>query len=307
MGDHGKPATLQSIFGTETNTFHFNYLYGSAMVSSITNNLGFGVSKYYEDSRNLITCVSNYFGEDCISAFEYQNDALGRRSERLDFDENLLVKTNSFEYNNYSEIAGATMNTNNYNFTMDDIGNRTDHLINDIEARYENNNDSLNRYSDTFSTDRVYNKGYDFDADGNMTNAIQYATPWDTWQYTWNAENRMTSARNTQYGIYVTYAYDYQGRMFEKVTNGVTNNFVWKGNHIVMEVKSESGEVKTNSFVWANGETLTASLDGETVFYAHDANKNVTDLVDDDGDVVAHYEYSPFGVITTDPTGSLTG
>nr|MDA3799730.1 RHS repeat-associated core domain-containing protein [Kiritimatiellia bacterium] len=34
------------------------------------------------------------------------------------------------------------------------------------------------------------------------------------------------------------------------------------------------------------------------VFYCHDANKNVTDLVDTIGDVVAHYEYSPFGVIT---------
>jgi RHS repeat-associated protein len=62
----------------------------------------------------------------------------------------------------------------------------------------------------------------------------------------------------------------------------------------------------TNFYTWANGETLTASLDGETVFYCHDANKNVTDLVDDSGDSVAHYEYSPFGVITTDPIGSLS-
>jgi RHS repeat-associated protein len=293
--DYGRQSSISAIFGSETNTFHFNYLYGSSMVSSITNNLGFGVSKYYEDNRNLIVGISNYFGEDCISSFIYDNDALGRRTERLDFDENLLVKTNSFAYNGYQEINEADMGTNEYIFTYDDIGNRTEHLINDVYARYENNNDSLNRYSDTYSTDRVYNKGYDFDADGNMTNAIQYATPWDTWQYTWNAENRMTSARNTQYGIYVTYAYDYQGRMFEKVTNGSTNHFIWNGNHIIAEMTDST----TNSFVWSNGETLTASLDGETIFYCHDANKNVTDLVDDSGDIVVHYEYSPFGVQTT--------
>jgi RHS repeat-associated protein len=288
-------ATMHAVFGSETNTFHFNYLDGSAMVSSITNNLGFGVSKYYEDNRNLIVGVSNYFGANCISAFEYQNDALGRRSERLDFDENLVAKTNSFAYNQHQEIDEVIMGTNEYIFTYDDIGNRTEHLIKDIYARYENNNDSLNRYSDTYSTDRVYNKGYDFDADGNMTNVIQYATPWDTWQYTWNAENRMTSARNTQYGIYVTYAYDYQGRMFEKVTNGVTNNFIWAGNHIISEMTDSA----TNYYTWANGETLTASIDGEPVFYCHDANKNVTDLVDDSGDIVVHYKYSPFGVRTT--------
>ena len=46
------------------------------------------------------------------------------------------------------------------------------------------------------------------------------------------------------------------------------------------------------------------NLDGETVFYCHDANKNVTDLVDTSGDSAAHYEYSPFGVIT-EQSGTL--
>jgi len=32
--DYGRPATLHSIFGSETNTFHYNYLYGSATVLS---------------------------------------------------------------------------------------------------------------------------------------------------------------------------------------------------------------------------------------------------------------------------------
>jgi RHS repeat-associated protein len=112
----------------------------------------------------------------------------------------------------------------------------------------------------------------------------------------------MTSAHNTQDGTYITYNYDYQGRMVQKVVNNETNHFVWNGNHIIAEMTESS----TNCYTWFGGETLTASLDGETVFYAHDANKNVTDLVDDSGDLVAHYEYSPFGVITTDPTGSLS-
>jgi RHS repeat-associated protein len=36
-------------------------------------------------------------------------------------------------------------------------------------------------------------------------------------------------------------------------------------------------------------------LNGTNVFYAYDANGNVTDLVDNNGDSVAHYEYDPFG------------
>jgi len=248
------------------------------------------------DLQSFIIFVSNYFGSSPISSFVYENDALERRTERLDSDDNLLVTTNGFAYNHYSEVTNAIMSTNNYNFIMDDIGNRTEHVINDIPAEYENDQDSNNRYRDTYSTNLVYNKRYEFDLDGNMTQVTDYISgvEYPTWQYTWNGENRMVSATNTADGTYVTYKYDYQGRMFEKVTNGDTTRFIWNGNHIIAELS----EASTNLYVWVNGEILTANLNGETVFYCHDANKNVTDLVDTSGDSVAHYEYSPFGVIT---------
>jgi len=234
-------------------------------------------------------------------------------SQRVDNNVDYSVAiTNSFDYNNYSELVDATMGTDNYNFDMDNIGNRTDHVINDIPAEYygdwPNVHGKLNRYSDTTSTNLVYNQHYDFDLDGNMTTITQYdlndANSWLAWQYTWNAENRMVSATNCVDGTYVTYKYDYQGRMFEKVTNGDKTRFIWNGNHIIAELITNNSQLITNLYVWSQGELLCANLGGTTVFYCHDANKNVTDLVDTSGDSVAHYEYSPFGVIT-EQSGSL--
>ncbi|MDA3799839.1 MAG: RHS repeat-associated core domain-containing protein, partial [Kiritimatiellae bacterium] len=287
---YGRQSSIAAFSNGETNTFHFNYLHGSAMVSSITNNLGFGISKYYEDSRNLIVGISNYFGSSSVSSFEYQNDALGRRTERLDSDENLLVKTNSFSYNNYSEIVGATMNTNLYHFDHDNIGNRVYAEFPNYEEEYEV--DSLNAYTEISAYNPAFfHDKFVYDLDGNMlTNQIKYSS--EVWAYTWNGENRMTSATNTADGTFVTYAYDFQGRMFSKTTNGDETTFVWNGNHIIAEMTDSL----TNFYTWANGETLKASLDGETVFYCHDANKNVTDLVDDSGTHFVHYDYSPFGV-----------
>ena len=45
----------------------------------------------------------------------------------------------------------------------------------------------------------------------------------------------------------------------------------------------------------------------EKIYYYHtDANKNVTELSDESGNVVAHYEYSPFGSLTK-VTGDYAG
>ena len=183
------------------------------------------------------------------------------------------------------------MNTNYYQFEHDDIGNRTYAEFPNHEEEYDSDNQNAYTEINTYSPAFTYDK-FAYDLDGNMlTNQIRYSN--NVWAYTWNGENRMTSATNCVDGTYVTYKYDYQGRMFEKTTNGDVTRFLWNGNHIISEMTDST----TNLYVWANGEILTASLNGETVFYCHDANKNVTDLVDTSGDSVAHYEYSPFGVI----------
>jgi len=198
------------------------------------------------------------------------------------------------------------MNTNNYQFTFDDIGNREYYFFNNSPVEYDCN--SVNQYVNKFFNNMSTNifTSYHYDSDGNL---VDYSRSYNdgngsqqqfAWIHTWNGENRMTSATNYVDATYVTYKYDYQGRMFEKTTNGDTTRFIWNGNHII----AEFSEASTNLYVWANGEILTASLNGETVFYCHDANKNVTDLVDTSGDSVVHYEYSPFGVIT-EQTGSL--
>ncbi len=44
----------------------------------------FAALKTYEPRRNLITSISNLWDSTLISAFDHQNDALGRRTDRID-------------------------------------------------------------------------------------------------------------------------------------------------------------------------------------------------------------------------------
>jgi RHS repeat-associated protein len=139
-----------------------------------------------------------------------------------------------------------------------------------------------------------------YDDDGNMLSDQEFT-------YAWNAENRMISVQSNagvSPALSATYKYDHQGRRILKTVNGETTTFLWLGNHIISEISKGASQI-TNVFVWGqNDHLVSATLSGTNVFYAHDGNKNVTDLVDATGTLVAHYEFDPHGNINV-KTGVL--
>ena len=239
----------------------------------------------------------NKIGSSTISQFNYTNDELGRRIKRVDTTSGVL-STNSFDYNQRSEVTSALMSTNTYAYNYDDIGNRVDlttNLSNQTNTcAYVVN--ELNQYTNISCSVGSTTQSPVYDNDGNMLS-------YNNWSFTWNAENRLIVASNST--TVVHYAYDYQGRMFEKVTDGTQTAFVWNGNRIVREMKTSPTLSVTYSYIWgAEGTPLAMTDSINTFFYCLDANKNVTELVDSNGSSVAYYEYSPFGV-TTLSIGSL--
>ena len=75
----------------------YSYLPGSDMLSGYEiGNLA--VAKTFEPNRDLITTVSNVYNGTAVSSFAYQNDALGRRTERKDYA-NGVASSNTFDYN----------------------------------------------------------------------------------------------------------------------------------------------------------------------------------------------------------------
>jgi RHS repeat-associated protein len=135
---------------------------------------------------------------------------------------------------------------------------------------------------------------FDYDDDGNLLSDGRFS-------YVWNAENRLVAVSNAT--TFVEYAYDYMGRVVSRAMNGVETTFLWDGWNMISEISPSTANV----YVWGVdlsgtlqgaggvGGLVTASLNGTNVFYCADGNGNVSDLIDDAGTVVAHYEYDPFG------------
>ena len=161
---------------------------------------------------------------------------------------------------------------------------------------------------------------FTYDADGNMTSDGRF-------HYFWNGENRLVMASNDT--VVVTYAYDHRGRMVRKVishrgTEPRRIEYLWDDWNIIRETSHNLSTFQpfnfSTDYVW--GLDLDGTLQGaggvggllavvksdcaatnlqlttynlQLYLPTYDANGNISEYVSTNGEVVAHYDYSPFG------------
>ena len=98
-------------------------------------------------------------------------------------------------------------------------------------------------------------------------------------------------------------------RIFKKVYNGEILekhlSFVYDGYKLIEERNALDNNAAVRKYVWQPEVldrdvplTVYDAVAEKTYYYHTDANKNVTELSDGNGEVIAHYEYSPFGSLT---------
>ena len=201
------------------------------------------------------------------------------------------------------------MGTNDYQYQYDPIGNRK------IAVKRQNSVVSTNHYvanelNQYSQVSGFQSQVFSYDADGNLTNA-------NGWTFTWDAENRLITASNGTTVVHNTY--DYMSRRIRKTTYHPSDlgtpisdrRFVYDAWNMVEEVSSQNSEVSTNYYVWGldlsgtlqgaggvGGLLFILSSDSCLLTSASDANGNITDYVDPNGTLVAHYQYDPYGNIT---------
>ena len=311
--EYGRFGSVTSTVNSVVNNWQYGYLPGSHLIASV-DHPSYSARKTYENSRDLITTVSNTFGSATISAFNYENDGLGRRTARVDTTPTLTVN-NAFGYNLKSEVTSATMGENQYDYEYDPIGNRIYAAFNSETNTYSAN--PLNQYAvitNSVSSVPLCEIKPSYDYDGNMlTNGV--------WSYSWDAENRLKAVYSND-TLLVSNVYDHQSRRIEKSlyyggTEIRSNAFVWDGWNLVQELMTDNGSLITNSYTW--GLDLSGTLqgaggvggllavytsplplgegqgEGRTVFPFYDANGNVTEYIDASGTIRAHYAFDAFG------------
>ena len=174
---------------------------------------------------------------------------------------------------------------------------------------------------------------FTYDADGNMLTDGRFRYTWNAENRLVRAQELCAPTNRSPYTV--AYAYDHKGRMVSKrITENDGNDtlvksisYLWDGWNIIRETQWpvtsgqwSVGPLATNhyplvtDYVW--GLDLDGTMQGaggvggllavirsdsnsnsnsSLYFLTYDANGNVSEYVTTNGEIVAHYDYSPFG------------
>ena len=129
---------------------------------------------------------------------------------------------------------------------------------------------------------------FSYDDNGNMTGKTDGT---DTWTYSWNDENRLVRVQGPG-SVDIAYSYDSMGRMLTRDDGGPDiTQLTWHGWNCIKEVTGESETI----YHIPEGQILSLTRDGVTYQAHSDPLGSVRMVTDDNGQVVARYEYGAFG------------
>jgi RHS repeat-associated protein len=134
-------------------------------------------------------------------------------------------------------------------------------------------------------------EGYSYDLNGNLESKTVGS---DTWQYTWNAENQLT--RVTKNGAEVaSFIYDPLGRRVRKIANGITVRYVYDGQDILREIRSDG-----TAYTYVHGPGIDEPLaridgSGTPAYYHADGLGSIVKMTDQTGATLSNRVYDAWG------------
>ena len=285
----GRIATV----GNSADTLTYSYVPGTGMIASSSWQTATVNTAYTYDSYKRLTNIA----VNSANVYGYTlNDKNQRTGATLPDG-----RTWSYSYDTLGQLTGAvkrdSANTQlaDLSYLYDQIGNRTSATENNTTTTYTSN--LVNQYTQIASQVPTY------DADGNMTS-------YNGWTYTWNGENRLVAAENSDTRL--EFSYDYMGRRLEKkvYSKGLLTlydwslekhrKFVYDGYKLIAEFDALASDTQLASYLWQPESAgldvpLMRIADNTQTYYIADGNKNIIALKDSSGADVSTYAYTPFG------------
>ena len=289
--------------GVDTFTYGYHATNGN-LLASVSGPVH-DVVYEYESGRNAMKAVKNtetVGTNTLVSRYAYTYNELGQRVDRTQTGGAVTSSVDTFAYDDLGQVTSSTndvyttQNAWNPSYSYDDIGNRAG-TTTDLNGSKDYTANLLNQYTD-IGTPAVQPS---YDDDGNMTD------DGTGWTFTWNGENRLIEA--TDGTTTLEFEYDYQGRLIKKTENGLSEMYVYDGWN---RIATYAGGTLQETNLW--GLDLSGSLQGAGgvgsllkeggMYPLYDANGNIMQKLDSNGNALMSVTYDPFGNLID---GTLVG
>jgi RHS repeat-associated protein len=198
--------------------------------------------------------------------------------------------TSNYTYDSiYQLLTAAQGGSTTESFSYDPVGNRTASL--GVSSYTTNSSNELTAMTGASFT---------YDYNGNTTSKTVSS---NTTNYSWDYENRLTSAALPGGGT-VSFVYDPFGRRVKKVSSSGTSIFAYDGDNLIEETNSSGTVVARYSQGLNIDEPLAMLRSSTTSYYNADGLGSVTSLANTSGTLAQTYTFDSFGKQTAS-SGSL--
>jgi RHS repeat-associated protein len=243
-----------------------------------------GVNDVLSYQESNLTARDASIGGLARARAEYALDSLGRRTSLSDLD-----GTHAFTHDLSDRLTSATHPAASglaaESFAYDTVGNRTSWAGSPPGSVNYDTGMQL-------TSDGTYN--YTYDADGRLTQRVNRGTG-DITRYTWSDAGRLTSITEPN-GTTSTYRYDALGRRLEVNDNGVVRRFAYSGWNLSNEFDGTNVLRATYVAGLFPDSVYEIVRDGTRHYPLFDGVGSATALTDATGAVVGRTRYSAFGV-----------
>ncbi|MGD1019825.1 MAG: RHS repeat-associated core domain-containing protein [Verrucomicrobiia bacterium] len=264
------------------------------------------VTVYNYDNVNHLTNVCNQqvFGTTIVtnSQYGYGYDAVGNRTWVKRAQQSNLGDVYAYDAANqltnveYNATHPDTVTPSAWNnqtcYAFDAAGNRTNVAqitglpaspVTNLTAYAANN---LNEFTNVGGTNLIYDAKGDLTSDG-------------VWTYTYDYENRLSSASNAT--MVIVYTHDAAGRLVRRQTSGAsasTNVFCYAGWQLIAEYDGVGNLQAKYVYGIDIDEPVRMQRGSTKFFFDSDGLGSVTELANSLGSVVERYSYDVYGTPT---------
>ncbi|MEH7130795.1 DNRLRE domain-containing protein [Neobacillus drentensis] len=241
------------------------------------------------DSSNRINELKNYKNTgDILDSYKYSYDPNGNQTSVV-----TDKGTMSYEYDALNQLTKESLTDGTtISYEYDAVGNRTKK----IETKDTSSTTTTYSYSAANELTGVNSLAYTYDQNGNLTNDGDKT-------FVYNENNQLIEVKDQNGSSLAKFTYDYKGNRTSMTTSTGTTNFYYAGDKVIAETDASTNVIVEYS--WDDqGNPVTMVKGGKTYYYHLNGHGDVTALTDENGNIVAQYQYDAWGKITSS-TGTM--